>query len=109
MAKVVQHLDVNGVQKPFGYPNFYKYAGIGPSHSTWDAKHAPPAPHFKSSNSVAAALVRVQVSQACMVIVTSLILRVLVIPLLAQILDRLIIADNVIAKRCLILDYSNPT
>ena len=100
------------MKKPFRQTNFFQYTGIGSSHSPWDAKHAPPAPHLKSSNSVeisfvSRALFRVQVSEAFKAIGnirawTSLTLVVLVIPLPAQILDMFVIAERAIANRCLI-------
>ena len=53
MAKIAYHLNVNGMKKPFRHTSFIQYTGLGPSHSPRDAKHAPPAPHLKSGNSVA--------------------------------------------------------
>ena len=93
MAKVAKHLDVNGMKKPFRHTNFFQYTGIGSSHSPLDAKHAPPAPHLKSSDLLRSALFRGQVSEAYKAVGntrawTSLTLVVLVIPLSAQILDR---------------------
>ena len=109
MAKVAQHLDVNGMQEPFRYTNFFQYTGIGPSHSPHDGMRSMRLQHHISKAAILlrSALFRVQVTEAYKAIGntrawTSLNLVVLVIPLSAQILDRFVVAERDIAKRCLI-------